>query len=200
MECWFTSSTFVSHSVFESAHPIANLSALLPGDYYTVYSPHIMRVVVTGASGLLGRAIYSHFVARSHDVLGLANSRAEPPLVKQDLLDEESLKSRLSDYKPDLIVHSAAERRPDVVQQQPERSQELNVDVPGRLAAISGEIGAKLIYISTDYVFDGSRPPYTVESEPNPLNAYGTSKLLGERAVKENGRDGQVTSLRVPVL
>lgn len=164
-----------------------------------------MKVVVTGASGLLGRAVHAHFSSQGHDVLGLANSRAEHPLVRLDLLDTSALRKALVDFAPDIIVHSAAERRPDVVEREPERSQELNVDVPGRIAEICRDdfepsLSPRLIYISTDYVFDGSKPPYSVDSEPNPLNAYGTSKLLGERAVSEKGAPGRVTSLRVPVL
>ncbi|CAO1616619.1 unnamed protein product [Sympodiomycopsis kandeliae] len=161
-----------------------------------------MKVVVTGASGLLGRAVHEHFTSLDHEVLALANSRATPPLVQLDLLNTEALRKTLQDFQPDFIVHSAAERRPDVVEKEPERSQELNVDVPGRIAQICKEleIGTRVVYISTDYVFDGSKPPYQVDSEPNPLNAYGTSKLLGERAVSQNGQEGKVTSLRVPVL
>lgn len=155
---------------------------------------------MTGASGLLGRAVYAHFITQPHEVLGLANSRADAPLVKQDLLDDEALRERIRQFSPDMIVHAAAERRPDVVEKEPLRSQELNVDVPGRLAELCKELNARLIYISTDYVFDGSKPPYSVDSEPNPLNAYGASKLLGERVVREKGQEGMVTSLRVPVL
>lgn len=161
-----------------------------------------MKIAVTGASGLLGRAVHANLAASSHQVLALANSRAEPPLVQLDLLDTDAVRAKLIDFQPDVIVHSAAERRPDVVEKEPERSQELNVDVPGRIATIcKAHIpDARLIYISTDYVFDGSKPPYQVDSQPNPLNAYGTSKLLGERAVAQNGTPGKVTSLRVPVL
>lgn len=165
--------------------------------------PPAMKVVVTGASGLLGRAVFSHLTALddgSHQVSGLARSRSQPPLTQLDLLDSSALRSHLASFQPDVVIHCAAERRPDVVEKEPERSQELNVDVPARLAEMSREMGFRLIYISTDYVFDGSKPPYTVESEPNPLNAYGTSKLLGERMVREKGEEGRVTCLRVPVL
>lgn len=163
-----------------------------------------MKVVVTGASGLLGRAVFAHLASlddgQRHQVSGLANSRAAPPLTQVDLLDAGALRSHLQDFKPDVVIHCAAERRPDVVEKEPERSQELNVDVPARLADMSKEMDFRLIYISTDYVFDGSKPPYMVDSEPNPLNAYGTSKLLGERMVRERGQDGMVACLRVPVL
>jgi sorting nexin-1/2 len=163
-----------------------------------------MKVVVTGASGLLGRAVHAHFAARSHEVLALANSRAAGTsnLVQLDLLDTDAFATLLHDFAPDVIVHTAAERRPDVVERDPDRCHTLNAEVPGRIASICKEAGkqTRLIYISTDYVFDGSRPPYQVDSEPNPLNAYGTSKLLGERAVAEHGQAGKTTSLRVPVL
>lgn len=160
-----------------------------------------MKVLVTGASGLLGRAVYAHFASRKDvTVIGVANSRASEPLQQLDLLDTEAVLNKVREASPDIIIHTAAERRPDVVEREPQRCQELNVDVPGRLARMASEIGVRIINISTDYVFDGSKPPYTVDSEPNPLNAYGTSKLLGERAVSENGEQGKATSLRVPVL
>lgn len=161
----------------------------------------VIRVVVTGSSGLLGRAVYSLLESQPQvQVLGLANSRATPPLEQLDLLDEQALTDRLKAFSPHLIVHTAAERRPDVVEKEPDKCHELNVEVPGRIADICQQIDARMINISTDYVFDGSKPPYSVDSEPNPLNAYGTSKLLGERAVAQSGQDGKVTSLRVPVL
>lgn len=134
----------------------------------------------------------------------MANSRAAGTsnLVPLDLLDTDAFATLLHDFAPDVIVHTAAERRPDVVERDPDRSHTLNAEVPGRIASICKDAGkqTRLIYISTDYVFDGSRPPYQVDSEPNPLNAYGTSKLLGERAVAEHGQAGKTTSLRVPVL
>uniref|UniRef100_A0A4X2JWT5 Methionine adenosyltransferase 2 subunit beta n=1 Tax=Vombatus ursinus TaxID=29139 RepID=A0A4X2JWT5_VOMUR len=99
---------------------------------------------------------------------------------------------------PHVIVHCAAERRPDVVENQPDAASQLNVDASGNLAKEAAGIGAFLIYISSDYVFDGTNPPYTEEDAPNPLNLYGKTKLEGERAVLENNVGAAI--LRIPVL
>ncbi|PWN42724.1 Vps5-domain-containing protein [Ceraceosorus guamensis] len=187
-----------------------------------------MRIAVTGASGLLGRAVVERCTTEGHQVLGLAKSRAAPPLISLDLLDTSSLREVLQRFKPDVIIHTAAERRPDVVEADPQGSMELNVDVPGRLAEIARDIALELvtddahsatagteaetptegggkespllIYISTDYVFDGISPPYSPSDEPNPLNSYGRSKRDGEKAVLSKGESGRVCVWRVPVL
>ena len=89
-------------------------------------------------------------------------------------------------FQPHVIVHCAAERRPDVVENHPDTASQLNVDASGNLAKEAAAIGAFLIYISSDYVFDGTNPPYREEDIPNPLNLYGKTKLEGEKAVLEN--------------
>ncbi|CAA7264396.1 unnamed protein product [Cyclocybe aegerita] len=97
------------------------------------------------------------------------------------------------------VIHCAAERRPDVAEKNPSAAQRLNADVPGHLASLSKPLGFKLVYISTDYVFDGTSPPYGPSSMTNPLQFYGKSKRDGEIAVL--GVEGaQATVLRVPVL
>ena len=100
--------------------------------------------------------------------------------------------------QPKVIVHAAAERRPDVSAEQPEQVLALNVESTRHLAQCAKEVGAYLIYISTDYVFDGTQPPYEVDDQPSPLNFYGETKLAGERALAEVMDDYAV--LRVPVL
>jgi len=104
-----------------------------------------------------------------------------------------------TEAKPDWIIHCAAERRPDVAEKDPAGTQKLNAEVPGHLAALSKRLGFTLVYISTDYVFDGTSPPYTPSSVTNPVNLYGMSKRDGEVAVLSvNG--AKVIILRVPVL
>ncbi|XP_029073693.1 methionine adenosyltransferase 2 subunit beta isoform X3 [Monodon monoceros] len=100
--------------------------------------------------------------------------------------------------QPHVIVHCAAERRADVVENQPDAASQLNVDASGNLAKEAAAVGAFLIYISSDYVFDGTNPPYREEDIPSPLNLYGKTKLEGERAVLENNLGAAV--LRIPVL
>jgi len=102
-------------------------------------------------------------------------------------------------FKPNWVIHCAGERRPDVVEKDPGAVQQLNAEVPGYLASLSKQLRFTLVYISTDYVFDGTSPPYTPSSATNPLQLYGKSKRDGELAVL--GVDGaEVIILRVPIL
>lgn len=164
----------------------------------------IMKIVVTGASGLLGRAVFAQLKQDGHTVLGTALSRANPEngLVKLDLTNFDDFQEFLNKEEPQAIIHTAAERRPDVVERSPEASQILNVDVPSKIANWCKENAKSplLINISTDYVFDGTSPPYKVDDSPNPLNAYGKSKWEGEKGVIQHGQAGRISNVRVPVL
>ena len=158
-----------------------------------------MRILITGATGLLGRAVYAQLKEnKDYHVTGTGFSRAKPPVVKLNLTDAETSASFLSKEKPDWIIHCAAERRPDVSKADPEGSERLNVGVTRMLAVNAAELGSGMLYISTDYVFDGTNPPYYPDCRPNPLNFYGRTKLEGEKAVQEVV-DNHII-LRVPIL
>ncbi|KAM4620887.1 methionine adenosyltransferase 2 subunit beta [Polymixia lowei] len=156
------------------------------------------RVLVTGGTGLLGRAVCREFQNHGWGVLGTGYRRARPRLPRCDLLDEDAVRTLLQDYKPDVIVHCAAERRPDVVERHTEAAVNLNVHATGMLAKEAAGRGVCFIYMSTDYVFDGRNPPYGEDDAPNPLNQYGRSKLEGERETLRHCPGAVV--LRVPVL
>lgn len=156
------------------------------------------RALITGATGLLGRAVYKEFKDNNWHVLGCGYSRARPRFESLNLLDTSAVKELIQDFKPHVIVHCAAERRPDIVENQPDSAAMLNVGASENLAKVAATTGAFLIYMSSDYVFDGTNPPYREDSMPNPLNLYGKTKLEGERVVLQNN-DGAAV-LRVPVL
>jgi dTDP-4-dehydrorhamnose reductase len=155
-----------------------------------------MKIVVTGASGLLGRAICQELKNQRHQVLGLAFNRAGQGLIKVDLTNPTEIVNFLVAERPDLIIHAAAERRPDVCKYNPKATELLNAQATGWLAELSNQFKFKLIYISSDYVFDGTKAPYLTTDTPNPVNLYGRSKLAGEKHVLAH--KGMV--LRVPVL
>lgn len=159
-----------------------------------------MRLLVTGASGLLGRAVVHAAEQAGHEVTGIAFSRANDRLARVDLTDAAAVEALVAQVRPDAVIHTAAERRPDVMEKEPDAAQALNVEVPATLGRICGDLSppAYLVSLSTDYVFDGRNPPYATDAEPNPLNAYGCSKRDAETAVAD--APGPTTSVRVPVL
>ncbi|KAI0355979.1 NAD-P-binding protein [Trametes cingulata] len=158
-----------------------------------------MRVIVTGASGVLGSAVYAAYKSAGHTVLGLAYSHPKDDLKPLDLTDASATQTVFADFKPEWVIHCAAERRPDVAEKVPEAARKLNVSVPENLAKLSKALKFKIVYISTDYVFDGTSPPYTPSSPTNPLNLYGQTKRDGELAVLGVTGSHSIV-LRVPVL
>ncbi|SAL82671.1 dTDP-4-dehydrorhamnose reductase [Caballeronia arvi] len=165
-----------------------------PGDRFTV--------ALIGASGLLGRAIAGELAsapsAKDWRIVHTARSRADARSVKLDLLDYEAVRTFLREFAPDAIVVTAAERRPDMCENDPARARALNVDALSVISAEARSLGAWVLSISTDYVFDGAAPPYFPDDTTAPLNAYGRSKLDGERALLAS--DPASCVLRLPLL
>jgi S-adenosylmethionine synthetase len=157
------------------------------------------RILITGASGLLGRDCMAVFSRDPEwETLGLAFTRVGENLRKVDLTNADQVTAVVREFKPTVILHAAAERRPDIVEQQQEQTKQINVDATKRLCDLASEIGAYVVFISTDYVFDGTKPPYKPTDKPHPLNQYGLSKAEGEKVVIETSPENIV--LRVPVL
>jgi dTDP-4-dehydrorhamnose reductase len=159
-------------------------------------------VALIGASGLLGRAVAAELAsaARTQEwrVVRTARSRADATSVKLDLLDHDAVRTFLREIAPDAIVVAAAERRPDICENDPALARALNVDALSVIATEARALGAWVLSISTDYVFDGTSPPYLPDDAPAPLNAYGRSKLDGERALFAS--DPMSCVLRLPLL
>lgn len=159
----------------------------------------MVRVMVTGATGLLGRAVVRELQAQADvEVLACGYSRAVPGIHKLDLTHSSQVAAFIETHQPDVIVHCAAERRPDVSEKNPAAALALNADATRSLTQAASQSGAWLLYISTDYVFDGTAPPYNESSATNPVNFYGDSKRQGEMIVTEAKQDFAV--LRLPIL
>jgi dTDP-4-dehydrorhamnose reductase len=159
----------------------------------------MFKVAVIGASGLLGRALVNELRQQTGwQVVATAFSRPGPNTVALDVRDGRAVEQFVEREAPHAVVIAAAERRPDVCERDPELARALNVDAVRTLAAAATRRGAWTLSISTDYVFDGTQPPYRHDSTPAPLNAYGRSKLEGERALTEATDLGCV--LRLPLL
>ncbi|OBT96604.1 hypothetical protein VE01_05384 [Pseudogymnoascus verrucosus] len=163
--------------------------------------------LVTGASGLLGRAVTTAFNRKSWSVTGTGLTRANPPaILAVDLSDAAAVAKSLDDVKPSVVVHCAANRFPDSCDRDPAAARAINVAATRSLAEETAKRGVVLIYISTDYVFSGApgEAPYETSATPAPTNLYGITKLEGEKAVEEAyaaaGGKGKGVVLRVPVL
>jgi len=146
-------------------------------------------ILVTGASGLLGCNFVLTALRGNQKVIALFHSY---PLsfpgvrtIKIDLQDDTAVRELIMDIRPDWIVHCAALTQVDWCETHRHETWKVNVDVPRHIAATAREVGADLIYISSDSIFDGKTGCYGEESEPGPLNVYAESKLAGELAVLE---------------
>lgn len=131
-----------------------------------------MRILITGADGQLGQALQR--VLTGHRIL---------PAVWPafDLLKSEAEQSVL-EARPDAVIHAAAYTDVDGAEREPETAMAVNAEGTERVARAAAKAGARLLYISTDYVFDGRKgAPYVETDAPNPINAYGRSKLEGEQ-------------------
>ncbi|KAM4056256.1 rmlD substrate binding domain-containing protein [Hirsutella rhossiliensis] len=164
-------------------------------------------VLVTGATGLLGREVAKTFELGGWHVKRTGYSRADGVDVRRvDLRNADELAKALDENKPQVIVHCAAEKAPDKVDKDPEGARALNVAASRSLAKLAASRAILVIYVSTDYVFPGTPgdAPYEADAAPKPANLYGQTKADGERAVLEEftraGKQGLAVALRVPLL
>ncbi|HET9251088.1 MAG TPA: dTDP-4-dehydrorhamnose reductase [Candidatus Eisenbacteria bacterium] len=139
-----------------------------------------MRVLVTGAGGMLGRALREKLQG-AHTLFLWGREEA-------DLTDVAQVRVAAQGITFDAVVHAAAMTDVDRCESEPERALAVNRDAAANVAGLARDRGALFVYLSTDYVFDGAkRSPYLEEDPVGPINAYGRSKLEGERAVSASG-------------
>jgi dTDP-4-dehydrorhamnose reductase len=144
-----------------------------------------MNVFVTGSEGQLG----SEVAAFLCDVDNAENNHMTviaPRLEEFDITDEAAVRTAVGLYAPDVIIHCAAYTAVDKAEDEPETCIRVNTTGTRYLAQSARDFGAAMLYISTDYVFDGNLDrPYEIDDAPNPLGVYGRSKLAGENAIIE---------------
>lgn len=134
-----------------------------------------MKVLVTGARGLVGRAVTEHCRGNRDEVRDFDHRGL-------DISNEDSVRDTLTAAQPDVVINCAAWTDVDGCESDPEHAMVANARGPELLASVCRELNALLVTISTDYVFDGEKEGfYTQRDEPNPLSKYGHSKLEGER-------------------
>lgn len=137
-----------------------------------------MRILITGAAGQLGRELGRVFSSDTVIPKDLPDFDLARPTVERDIIE----------VRPDLIIHAGAYTDVDGAEREPDRALAINASGTEQVARGAALVGARLFYISTDYVFPGhQQTPYTEQDAPAPLNAYGLSKWRGEQAVQRSG-------------
>ncbi len=159
------------------------------------------KILVTGVSGFLGWNLF-HYLSGRLDVAGtFARHRPRLPegrAIRMDLRDPEAVERAFREFDPGAVIHCAAVTSPAACLADPDLAREVNVNGTGRVARAAQTSGARLIYVSTDRVFDGKKGNYREEDAPHPLGPYGQTKLAGEELVRETVPDSLV--LRLPLM
>ncbi len=169
-----------------------------------------MKILLTGASGMVGHATLQAALARGHEVLAVghehlptlpiaAAAQKKAFAIQADLTDDSALDRLIFDFYPDAIVNAAALSSQGAVEAKPELAEKLNVALPRRLSQIAFHLSARLLHLSTDFVFDGASGPYRSTDVPMPRTLYGQLKLMAEKEVLRYGGD-QVVVLRITVV
>jgi dTDP-4-dehydrorhamnose reductase len=140
-----------------------------------------VRILITGAGGQVGRELVDAFAASTvgdgHEVVGLDRAAL-------DVVDGPAVVHAVADAAPDVIVHSAAWTAVDLCEGDPQRAEAINASGTRHVVRAAGTVGARVVYLSTDYVFDGTKDgPYVEDDATNPLSVYGRTKLGGELAM-----------------
>src|SRR4051794_41141850 len=138
-----------------------------------------MRLLITGAAGMLGRDVTTAATAAGHDVVPLARRDL-------DITDADAVRRAVLDAAPAAVLNCAAWTDVDGAESAEEAATAVNGRAPGLLASAAAAAGAVLVHVSSDYVFAGDATAPYVESDPTgPVSAYGRSKLAGELAVRQ---------------
>lgn len=145
-----------------------------------------MRILVTGANGMLGTDLCCQLEQSGHEVIRSSQRENTESDVTLDILDFAAARATLRQHKPEMLIHTAAYTHVDGCERDPDRAFQINALGTWHVAAACAEQDIPLVYISTDFVFDGRKTtPYTEFDTPNPINHYGASKLAGEQAVQK---------------
>ncbi|WP_423149704.1 SDR family oxidoreductase [Rubrolithibacter danxiaensis] len=149
------------------------------------------RVLITGSNGLLGQKLVDLILETGRaEIIATSKGINRHPIKtgyvydELDITDIDQLRTVVSGHHPDVIINTAAMTNVDACEKNKELCWQLNVDAVKYLAEVCEEKNIHLIHLSTDFIFDGEKGPYSEEDEPNPLSYYGKSKLEAENILK----------------
>ena len=135
-----------------------------------------MKIVIAGAEGMLGRDVVEAALAAGHEVRAFGPNEL-------DVTDAERVRNRLEIDRPDAVINCAARSDVDDAEDDPAEAERVNAEGAANVAEAAASVDARILYLSSSYVFDGAKDcPYVESDPPTPLSAYGRSKLHGEEA------------------
>lgn len=144
------------------------------------------KALVIGASGLVGKCLCKALEWNGIDVKGTYQSRPIKGMLKLDVRDKAAVRTCLETVRPEVVFLAVNTKGGvDYCQTHPEETHALNVEGTKNVALAAANLKTKLVYYSTDYIFDGKAGPYSEEDEPNPINVYGQTKLEAEKVIRE---------------
>lgn len=160
---------------------------------YVYLCRHMNKILVTGSNGLLGQKITDLALAdNSIDLIATSRGENRHPVksgyryVDLDIIDRQRLRATVAEYRPDVIINTAAMTNVDACEHDPEGCRKLNVEAVASLVELCETYGIHLIHLSTDFIFDGKEGPYAEDAEPNPLSLYGQSKWDAEKIIQQS--------------
>jgi len=156
-----------------------------------------IKVVVTGVNGLLGQYLVRDLTKEGFEVFATNRGESRLPVFDNihysynaiDIRDKNSMQEYLLSVKPNVIIHAAAMAQPDACELHKEECTDININATAYINEAAEKLGAKFIYISTDFVFSGKDGPYREEDLPGPVNYYGEAKLASEKIVQNSKTD-----------
>jgi len=158
-----------------------------------------LKFLVTGSSGLVGRQVVND-LSKSHEVFSCYN-KSKPEYgnaIKMDLLNHETISNVLFEIKPDVVIHLGAMTGVDLCEKEESMAFDINTKATQIIAQQCSTLNTFLVYVSTDYVFDGNLGMYYEDSVPNPLSVYGKSKLEGEKMIQTFSSDWCIARTSTP--
>lgn len=155
------------------------------------------RILITGCNGFIGSKIIKY--NKNFECFGIARKiKNSEHFYSVDIREYEKVEEIIKKINPFVLIHTAALTNVDYCEENPEEAYAINSEGTKNLALACKKINAKMIYISTDYIFDGNKGNYSEEDIPNPINIYGKSKLKGEYYVKEILENFLIFRISVP--
>jgi dTDP-4-dehydrorhamnose reductase len=142
-----------------------------------------VKSLVIGASGQVGHHLFGALVRKGQSAVGTCNTHPEPGLVPLDLRDRDSVLSLVSHVAPEVVFLAASCANVDYCELNPEPTYRINVEGAKHVTDAVRRVGARLVFFSSDYVFDGSAGPYSEDEPASPISEYGKQKLIGEHLV-----------------